>query len=168
MNFKLLISTIFIIAIFSFSISSCTKTVTDTTTVNHYDTTTVITRDTLITRDTVFVSPKNPIVGLWIGSQTAGDGSSPYPLYYSYDIKANNTLLMTGQGGDGNTYYANGTWALNGTAFTAVITVDNLGQIGVKQNITAVYDSTAGTLTNGVVQEIGYPYSDTFFMNRVN
>lgn len=154
---KLLVLFVFVYCMCTTTFSSCTKTVTN------YDTTTIVTRDTVIIKNAL-----NPIVGLWIGSQTAGDGSSPYPLYYSYDIKADSTLLMSGQGGDGNTYYATGIWTLKGTAFSAVLTITNLGQAGAKQNITAVYDSTAGTLTNGVVQEIGYPYSDTFFLTRVD
>jgi hypothetical protein len=109
-----------------------------------------------------------PIVGFWIGTQVAGDGSTTVPLYYSFDIREDNTLLMQGEGGNGNTYYATGTWTLSGSAFTSSITVSNLDQKGVKQNITAIYDSLQGKLMNGTIQTVGYPYSTTFIMDRAN
>jgi hypothetical protein len=161
MRLKLFIFTSFVFCISILFFSSCTKTNTET--IVHNDTTTIITHDTV-----VLVAPTNPIVGLWIGSQVAGDGSSIYPLYYSFDIKSDSILLVQGQGGDGNTFYSNGVWSLSGTAFTATITISNFSQTGVKQNITAVYDKIEGKLKNGTIQTIGYPYSSTFTLDRVN
>jgi len=120
------------------------------------------------TKTETVAAPANPIVGLWIGTQVAGDGSSIYPLYYSFDIKSDSTILVQGQGGDGNTYYSNGVWHLTGTAFTATITITNFSQASVKQNITADYDQTEGKLKNGTIQTIGYPYSSIFSLDRVN
>jgi hypothetical protein len=113
-------------------------------------------------------TPTNPIVGLWIGTQMPNDGSSSVPLYYSYDLKSDSTLLMQGAGSDGNTYYGVGKWSLTGTAFTAEITATNLGQAGVKQNITAVYSSGLGKLANGTIQTVGNSYSATFTLDRIN
>ncbi|MEO6961033.1 MAG: hypothetical protein ABIY90_03650 [Puia sp.] len=146
--------------------SSCTKTVTNPAPVPTVDT--LIIRDTLVIRDTIALQELHPIVGLWIGSQIPGDGSTTIPLYYSFNIKSNNTILVAGSGADGNTYYAIGTWSLTGTSFTATITVSNLSQAGAKQNISATYNSNDGTLTSGAITSIGYPYSATFTMDRID
>jgi hypothetical protein len=130
----------------------------------------IVTHDTVVSiiRDTIVSIPPNAIVGLWIGSQIAGDGSTTTPLYYSFEIKSDGTLLVQGSGADGNTYYSIGTWTLNGTAFTALITVSNFSQAGVKQNIAAVYDKTVGKLKSGTIQTIGVGYTGTFILDRVN
>ncbi len=130
----------------------------------------VVTHDTVVSiiRDTIVSAPKNGIVGLWIGSQIPNDGSTTVPLYYSFEIKSDGTLLVQGEGADGNTYYSVGTWSLTGTAFTATITVSNFSIAGAKQNITAVYDSTSGKLTSGLVQTVGVLYTAGFTLDRVN
>lgn len=129
-----------------------------------------MTHDTVysIVRDTIVSTPSNAIVGLWIGSQNPNDGSTTVPLYYSFEIKSDNTLLVQGQGADGNTYYSVGTWALAGTAFTATINVTNFSQSGVKQTITATYNSTSGKLASGTVQTVGVNYTASFTLDRVN
>jgi len=113
-------------------------------------------------------APSNPIVGLWIGTQNPDDGSATFPLYYSYDIKSDSTMLVQGEGSDGNTYYLSGTWSLNGTIFTAQLTTQNFGQAGVKQNISATYNSSLGKLSSGTIQSVGINYSATFTMDRFN
>ncbi|HLA58918.1 MAG TPA: hypothetical protein VK622_09160 [Puia sp.] len=130
----------------------------------------IVTHDTVVSiiRDTIVSIPPNAIVGLWIGSQIPNDGSTTVPLYYSFEIKSDSTLLVQGQGADGNTYYSVGKWSLTGTAFTATINVTNFSQAGVKQNITAVYNNTSGKLTSGIVQTVGVIYTASFTLDRVN
>jgi len=130
----------------------------------------VVTHDTVVSiiRDTIVSTPPNAIVGLWIGSQIPGDGSTTVPLYYSFEIKSDGTLLVQGQGADGNTYYSIGTWSLAGTAFTATITITNFSIAGAKQNITAVYNSSLGKLTSGTVQTVGVAYIASFSLDRIN
>ncbi len=130
----------------------------------------IVTHDTVysIIRDTIVSTPSNAIVGLWIGSQNPNDGSTTVPLYYSFEIKSDNTLLVQGQGADGNTYYSVGTWSLAGTAFTATINVTNFSQSGVKQTITATYNSTSGKLTSGTVHTVGVNYTASFTLDRIN
>ena len=130
----------------------------------------VVTHDTVVSiiRDTIVAIPPNSIVGLWIGSQIAGDGSTTTPLYYSFEIKSDSTLLVQGEGADGNTYYSVGKWSLTGTAFSATITVSNFSQTGVKQLLTAVYDKNLGKLKSGTIQSITNTYLGTFTMDRVN
>ena len=113
-------------------------------------------------------TPNYPIVGLWIGTQVTNDGSSTVPLYYSFDLHSDSTILVQGVGADGNTYYALGKWSLSGTAFTAAITFYNLSQAGAKQNLSAVYSSEKGTLSSGVVMGVGVNYTATFSMERTN
>ena len=111
-------------------------------------------------------TPNHPIVGLWIGTQVTNDGSSTVPLQYSFEVKSDSTIQVQGSGADGNTYYSLGKWSLSGTAFTATITVSNLSQAGVKQNLSAIYSSEKGTLSSGVV--MGVNYTATFSMERTN
>jgi hypothetical protein len=130
----------------------------------------VVTHDTVVSiiRDTIVSTPLNAIVGLWIGSQNPNDGSTTVPLYYSFEIKSDGTLLVQGQGADGNTYYSVGTWSLTGTAFASTINVTNFSQSSVKQTITAVYDKTSGKLSSGMVQTVGVAYTASFTLDRVN
>jgi hypothetical protein len=113
-------------------------------------------------------APNYPIVGLWIGTQVPNDGSTTVPLYYSFDLHSDSSILLQGLGADGNTYYALGKWSLSGTAFTAAITASNLSQAGAKQTLSAVYSSDKGTLSSGVVMGVGNNYTATFSMERTN
>jgi hypothetical protein len=168
---KLLIFVVFIYSICTTTFSSCTKTVTNN------DTTTIITRDTLISRDTVvtrdtvvIVNAKNPIVGLWVGTLTGVNEPAAGPLYYSFDIRSDSTLLTQSQGADGNTYYNQGTWSLSLTdsVFTAQTISTTNGNSGVLQTITAVYSKYYGTLTSGTWKNIDGSGSGTFSMKRIN
>jgi hypothetical protein len=110
-----------------------------------------------------------PIVGLWIGTyvQTSGDPSGD-SLYYSYDLRADSTVLTVSEGGDGNTYYGQGKWTLSGTSFSALISTTNLGQEGAEQIVTAIYNKSNGTLTSGKVENIGNPFRANFSLSRIN
>jgi hypothetical protein len=147
--------------IFSICFLSCTKTVTNTITNN--DTT------TLITRDTVFIAnPVNPIVGLWVGTLTSVNEPSAGPLYYSFDIRSDSTLITQSQGADGNTYYNQGTWSMTDSTFTAQTISTTNGNSGVLQTITAVYSKYYGTLSAGIWKNIDGSGSGTFNMKRIN
>jgi len=119
-----------------FAAVSCTKTNNIKTTV--YDTT------TLVYRDTVWIKkPLNPITGLWVGKYIIPNGTDS--IYYSMDIQPTGYLITTAIA-NGSSTATSGPWQLNGTALTAnVLELSSLG-VKVAQNITATYDSTAGTL----------------------
>jgi len=156
----------FLVLVCSIYFTSCTKTTTQKITT--YDTTTIVTRDTVLTRDTlVVVTPKNPIVGYWVGVLTAVNEPQAGPLYYSCDIRTDSTILTTGLGADGNTYYSAGTWPLSGTAFSATITSTTLSNKGVVQNVSLVYNQTDGTLI-GTWQNQALNASGTMSFKRVN
>jgi hypothetical protein len=152
--------------VFAVCVASCTKTSTQT--IITHDTTTIITRDTVINRDTiVVVSPMNPIVGLWVGVLTAVNEPQAGALYYSCDLRADGTILTTGLGADGNTYYSSGTWSLSGSVFTATITSTTLSNKGVVQNVSLIYSQANGTLT-GTWQNQNLNASGTMLLNRIN
>lgn len=109
----------------------------------------------------------NPIVGLWMGTYT-GTEVAGKNLYYSFDLRADSTVLSQSLGGDGNTYYSSGTWSLSGTNFTATITAQNFSNAGVVQNITATYSSANGTLTGQAVHASDATKIFVFTLNRVN
>jgi hypothetical protein len=89
-------------------------------------------------------------------------------LYYSFDIRADSTILTYSEGADGNTYFSTGTWKLTGTAFSATITSISAANKGTVQNLTATYNKSAGSLTSGIWQNALLDASGTFTLNRIN
>lgn len=159
---------VILITVFFFSLICCTKTNNVNTTI--HDSTTVIIRDTTVKRDTVILTTaKNPIVGEWVGTFHIDGTAAANVFYYRLDIRADSTVYTTGESGlyDGNTTYATGPWKLLGTAFSASVTALDASHTNV-QTLTANYDSTAGTLHNGVYINIsGSSQTGTFTLNRV-
>jgi hypothetical protein len=161
MNFKFLFLSLFA---FSVCVVSCSKDNTQPAPAQ------VITHDTvIITHDTVIVAtPTNPIVGLWVGTLTAVNEPQTGALYYSFDIRADSTILTYAEGADGNTYFSTGTWKLTGTSFSATITSTSAANKGTVQNLTATYNKPAGSLTSGVWENALHDASGTFSLNRIN
>src|SRR6266700_144700 len=65
-----------------------------------------------------------PIVGSWSGTRTIDNTPIREDLgvlTYNFDIKADSSISTQGLGNDGNTYYYQGTWTLNGTAFKSSV-----------------------------------------------
>ncbi len=136
-------------------LTSCTKH--ETKTVINNDTTFIIQRDTI-----VVVDAKNPITGTWAGTYGVTGGSiTDTSAYVFYISTANRIVTQSSPGGE----FATGTWALSGTNFTA-LTTGVYGTSGLKQSITATYDSTAGTLI-GTYQNAGTSTSGYFNLKRV-
>lgn len=109
-----------------------------------------------------------PITGLWIGTYEIVFGHDPAgPLYYSFDIQSDKTILVQGLGADGNTYYGSGTWSLTGSNFAASITTMNLGQSGTVQNITAQYNPNSKRLS-GFVEHATGEQKSSFVLERTN
>jgi hypothetical protein len=119
--------------------SSCSKTNTVT------DTVTKIVVDTL--------KPPTTIVGIWVGTyQVAG---SPTTYYYSFDLRPDGTLLHKGTGADGNTYYGQGRYAVNGAAFSYSDTVLNLGQTGTVETGSGIYTAEDSTIIGSLENDGG-------------
>ena len=110
----------------------------------------------------------NPIVGLWVGTATYSGAASSGSLYYSYDLRADSTLLFQGLGADGNTYYGAGKWYLSDSSFSATYHGTNLANNGVILNVSAVYNSAAGTLIGTQVVSTNASAIGTFTLNRIN
>jgi ABC-type Fe3+-hydroxamate transport system substrate-binding protein len=129
--------------------SSCSKTntVTDTVskTITVTDTVTKIVVDTL--------KPPTTIVGVWVGTyQITG---LPTSYYYSFDLRPDGTLLHKGTGADGNTYYGQGRYTVNGTAFSYSDTVLNLGQTGTVETGSGTYSAADSTITGNLENDGG-------------
>lgn len=157
---KVLFFTLFAATVF-FS-PACTKTNNVVTTI--HDSTTVIVRDTV-----VVTTPKNPIVGEWVGTFHVDHTPAVDSFYYRLDISSDSIVYTTGEGDlyNGVTTYSAGPWKLQGTAFSATVTAID-GTNSNVQTLTAVYNSTAGTLSNGVYIDItGISQTGTFTLNRV-
>ena len=115
--------------------SSCSKTNTVT------DTVTKIVVDTL--------KPPTTIVGIWVGTyQVTG---SPTTYYYSFDLRPDGTLLHKGIGADGNTYYGQGRYTVNGATFNYSDTTLNLGQTGTVETGSGIYSAADSTITGNLI-----------------
>ena len=165
-----ILATLILLSIWS--VISCTKTnnisttVHDTTTLIHYDTT--IVRDTTVKKDTVWEkTPKNPIVGLWIGTYHNNGDPAVDTFYYQFDIQANGVIITSAIGATNNSDATAGTWHLSGTAFTANTSLLTNTTPVLQQSITAVYDSTAGTLNGQWTYTVGTGPNGSFTLNRV-
>jgi hypothetical protein len=145
--------------------TSCTKTNNVTTT--NYDTTTLVFKDTVVNKDTVYeTTHQNPIVGLWVGTYKVIGGNQADSFYYSFTIDSNNTMITTAIASTSSAASA-GPWQLSGTNFTGTVTQLDGGSPVYVQAITAVYDSTGGTLTGQVLPTQGSGLSGTFLLLRV-
>ncbi len=134
-NMRVLLTLIVICTSFCFLNSSCTKTETVTKTVT----------DTVVKTVTDTIRPPLTIVGFWVGTyQVTG---SPTAYYYSFDLRPDGTLLHKGTGADGNTYYGQGSYTLNGTNFNYSDTTLNLNQIGAVEIGTGTYTAATATIT---------------------
>lgn len=60
------------------------------------------------------------VEGLWIGKYIADDLDQE-PLFYSFSIFPDGTIMTKSLGGDGRTYYSAGTWKLEKEEFTSEI-----------------------------------------------
>lgn len=111
--------------------------------------------------------PTYQIAGLWTGTYTVDQLPSQGNLYYSLIVKPDGTLLTESKGGDGKTYYASGTWTLNGAVFSYTIMAFH---VDIQQGGTLTY-SSEGKLSSGTWKNINNSptQSGTFpTMNRVN
>ncbi|HXB29805.1 MAG TPA: hypothetical protein VNW49_08305 [Puia sp.] len=85
------------------------------------------------------------VVGFWVGTYQVTGSSTTY--YYSFDLRPDGTLLHKGTGADGNTYYGQGSYVVNGTTFNYSDTTLNLSQTGAVEIGTGTYTAAAGTIT---------------------
>ena len=134
------------------------------------------TKETVTSRtDTVFQCPQN-IQGLWVGTYIVGPGN-PVPagtaFFFSFSIHPDGTMSYKSKGYyNGSSDYitfADGTWLMTGTTFSFSVTTVNIAGGGAQhtQSGTATYNSTNGTLSNGVISDPAGG-SATWSMNRVN
>ena len=109
----------------------------------------------------------NPIVGTWTGYHTIKNQPTREDLgilTYSFTIKADSSIAMQELGNDGNTYFYNGTWTLNGTDFKAFVS----GAAGLTLSLTATYSDDKGTLSSGDWENPNGSGGGTFEMTRTN
>lgn len=111
----------------------------------------------------------NPIEGLWVGTYQVVDAAYTGSFYYAFNIFADSTAIVQGGGTSGTIWTAKGTWTLAKDSLLTIHTVNtDLTQPTITQTITSVYDSTAGTLSNGLaVYTSGGISSSTFSLKRI-
>lgn len=128
--------------------SSCSKTNTVT------DTVTKIVVDTL--------RPPTTIAGIWVGTYQVTGSATTY--YYSFDLRPDGTLLHKGIGGDGNTYYGQGRYTINGATFNYSDTTLNLGQAGTVETGSGIYNAADSTITGNLIG--GGLFTGTFSVEK--
>ncbi|TWI78293.1 hypothetical protein IQ13_3975 [Lacibacter cauensis] len=106
------------------------------------------------------------IQGLWVG--TIGNSSSS-GVPYSLAIKSDGKITFEGYAG--NVYHFGvGTWTLSANTFTANVTTmyGISSNVGVQQRLTATFNPSNGTLTNGTYVNVN-PANDngTFAVTKV-
>jgi len=106
-----------------------------------------------------------PIVGIWNGTLTVDGQPQVGELIYTFDIRADSTIVTQSEGTDGNTYTNHGTWSLSGNSFQSITAADLNGVI---QTQTAIYNGEDGTLTNGIWKNQNGSAKGTFSLKRVN
>lgn len=114
-----------------------------------------------------------PVEGLWIGTYTVDQNPNQSPLFYSFSVKPDGTILTESKGGDGVSYYSEGTWTLTGDQFAFTIKTINVEPSPIKQSGKLTFHNS-GKMTNGTWEDIENPYTKTgnkgkfSTMNRVN
>ncbi len=118
---------------------------------------------------------KQNIQGLWVGTYTVGEGF-PVPagtsFFFSFSIHPGGKLSYKSKGFYMGSYeyitFADGTWKLDGNAFTFSVKTINYaeGEPQLLQTGSATYNNTNGTLT-GVISN-GPGSSESFTMAEVN
>lgn len=135
---------IFALASLVFQITSCTKSVAQTTT------------------------PTYPIQGLWIGTYTVDGQTSLGEQYFSLIIKPDGTIIADTKGGD-KQHLAPGSWTLTGNTLSCIFTCvyGYPSNIGVTEMATATWDKTGklGGFWKNASQNSG---SGVITLTRVN
>ena len=131
-----------------YSFSSCTKS--NSPTIVH-DTLTIIHKDTVVKIDTlVLTNPRNPIVGLWVGTYTIDAAPSAGSFFDGWSIFPDHSIIQQGGGTNGVVWTAAGTWSLAAdSTFSCDIHSVDVTQGNVTEHITAKYSASQGTLSNG-------------------
>ena len=101
------------------------------------------------TKENADTTKPHHLPGLWIGTYTTDQFPQQAPLYYSFIIKPDGTLLTEGKVSNGTTYYSSGAWTLNGDTLRCTYTTINFPNVKVTQSAKFFYNASAGTLTSG-------------------
>jgi hypothetical protein len=91
----------------------------------------------------------NGICGIWTGTYFCDQAPTQGWLFYTMTLEGNGRIMTHGLGGDGQTYYQNGTWSLSGTTLNIDIVTTNHGNPPIRQHLTFTFNASDRTLTNG-------------------
>jgi hypothetical protein len=105
-------------------------------------------------KDCPEVINNNTVPGLWIGTYTVDQLPSQAPLYYSFIFKPDSKLLTESKGGDGVTYYTQGTWVLNGSDITCTYTSINFPNANITQSAKLTFAPANDSLSAGTWKDL--------------
>ena len=111
-------------------------------------------------------SHTQPIVGSWTGTRTIDNTPTREDLGLltcSFDIRADSSIFMQWLGNDGNTYYYQGKWTLDGSSYKASV----FGASDINLLLTAIFN-TNGTLSSGRWDNANGSAGGTFEMKRTS
>jgi len=104
------------------------------------------------------------IQGLWVGTYTNTMGT----FFFSFSIYPDGSLSYKSKDANNVTYFADGSYALNGTTFTFSVLTINAPTTQDIQTGAGTFSSSKGTLTNGTGSDQAAGTNFTWTMTRAN
>jgi len=106
----------------------------------------------------------NIVPGLWIGTYTVDQVPAQGALYYSFIFKPDNKLLTESVGGNGVTYYTQGSWTLSGSDLTCTYSSINFPGTTITQSAKFTYTASSDSLSAGTWKDVagGGTYTGKF------
>lgn len=99
------------------------------------------------------VTETNTVLGLWIGTYTVNQVPAQGALYYSFIFKPDGKVLTEGKGGNGATYYSQGTWTLTGNEINCTYTSINFPTT-VTQSAKFTFTPSSDSLSAGTWMDL--------------
>ena len=115
-------------------------------------------------KDCPVATTSNIVPGLWIGTYTVDQVPGQGALYYSFIFKPDSKVLTESKGGDGVTYYTQGTWSLNGSDLTCTYTSINFPSANITQSAKFTFTASSDSLSAGTWKDVsgGGTYTGKF------
>jgi hypothetical protein len=105
-------------------------------------------------KDCAIEPETNTVPGLWIGTYTVNQVPAQGALYYSFIFKPDGKVLTEGKGGNGASYYSQGTWTLTGNEINCSYTSINFPGVTVTQSAKFTFSASSDSLSAGTWTDV--------------
>lgn len=103
------------------------------------------------------------INGLWIGTYNTPLNEN-VPYFFSFSVYPDGSLSYKSKGKENTTFYAHGTWLLDGSTFSFSVVETSTGNV---QTGTAIYNEQNESLASGTLSDSEAGTSATWTMSKV-